>query len=65
MILTQEIKEQYKMNVYQIIEQHRNEKIKTQFEISIDTLDDFYGWDYEDELGEIFDEILEQKTTNN
>ena len=65
MILTQEIKEQYKMNVYQIIEQHRNEKIKTQFEISIDTLDDIYGWDYEDELGEIFDEILEQKTTNN
>jgi hypothetical protein len=69
MKLTQEIKEQYKMHLYGIIEKYRYEKTHTQFEISVDTFEDYdgiyYGWDYEDALGEIFDEILEEKEIEN
>ena len=56
-MLTEEIKEQFRTSVYETIERFRNEKIKTQFEISVESLYDVDGWDYEDELGEIFDEI--------
>ena len=56
-MLTQEIKEQFKTSVYQIIEEHPNEKIQTKFELSVDSLYDVCGWDYEDELGKIFDKI--------
>jgi hypothetical protein len=61
--LTQEIKDIYDSCVCYTLEneKYRYEKIHTLFEISIAFLDDVDGWDYEDELGKIFDDILEAK----
>jgi len=58
------MKEEFKEIVHRVIEQYPNESVRTQFEISVDGLDKVDGWEYEEELGEIFDEIIKQTVTN-
>ena len=43
--------------VKKFLQEYPNEKLNTQFEISVDMIESVDGWDSEDELGEIFDSI--------
>jgi len=65
MKLTQEIKEDYAYHAAGIIRYYQDDKASIQFDISIHTFipwsvdnADFDASDYEDELGEIFDDAL-------
>ena len=57
MNLSKEIREEYELCVYSVLQEYPNEKLNTQFEISVDMIESVDGWDSEDELGEIFDTI--------
>ena len=48
MNLSEEIREDYETCVYSVLQEYPDEKLNTQFEISVDMIN---GWDYEDEFG--------------
>ena len=66
MKLTQELKDDYETHAFSTIQHYHDDETFIQFQISIDTFipdegwdyekGGFDAWDYEDELGEIFDE---------
>ena len=53
--------EKYRSSVEYVLDTYHPEKLSRCFEMSIDMCSVYISWDYEDEVGEIFDEIVKER----